>query len=168
MHGAAPQSIVCSTLAQTPLDTAASEIRPVIWLEEEQGLQNPRECPHRLLLHPRTCHGPIAKCAWESAPRMSLRSDPRRNLREYLFCCSSMWVLRRANKFLSRVLPCILLLLIQSPSVQRMPVGTLFQGIWAVIPHVFAQGDFFPVMYHSKLILEVCVRVCVQVHGVAS
>lgn len=149
MHGAAPQSIVCSTLAQTPkallvLDTAASEIRPVIWLEEEQGLQNPRECPHCLLLHPRTCHGPIAKCAWESAPRMSLRSDPKRNLREYLLCCSSMWVLRRANKFLSRVLPCILLLLLQSPSVQTMPVGTLFQGLWAVIPPCICPGGLFP------------------------
>ena len=147
MHGAAPQSIVCNTLAQTPkallvLDTAASEIRPVIWLEQERGLQNLRECPHHLLLHPRTCHGPIAKRAWESAPRRSLRSDPRRNLREYLLCCSSMWVLRRANKFLRRVLPCILLLLLWRPRAQRKPEGALFQGFWAVIPHVFAQGDF--------------------------
>lgn len=140
-----PTKQVCSTLTQTPRHFWSLTLlhlgsdQSFDWKSEDcrtpVGVPIPFTTPRDM---PRT----DSKACLGECPRRSLRSDPKRNLREYLLCCSSVWVLRMANKFLSRVLPCSLLLLLQSPVFRESQQELRFQGIWTIIPHVFAPGDF--------------------------
>lgn len=54
------------------------------------------------------------------------------------------------------------------PSVQRKPAGAPFSGYLDYHPPCVCPGGLFPETYHTELILEAGVRVCVQLHRVAS
>lgn len=140
-----PTKQVCSTLTQTPRHFWSLTLlylgsdQSFDWKSEDCRTSGVSPSPFAT---PRDMPRADSKACLGECPRRSLRSDPKRNLREIVLCCSSMWVLSMANKFLSRVLPCILLLLLQSPSAQKASRSSVFRVSGLSSPMYLPRGTF--------------------------